>query len=91
MIANYGYKDGSGEFFISIDTDLCNGCENCVPACPTGALEIILNDYDEKVAAVTDKQRRQLKYSCAPCKPVSDRPVLPCVGVCQPVAIRHSW
>jgi hypothetical protein len=26
MIANYGYKDGSGEFFISIDTDCCDGC-----------------------------------------------------------------
>jgi hypothetical protein len=53
--------------------------------------EIILNDYDEKVAAVTDAQRRKLKYSCAPCKPVSDRPVLPCVAACKPEAIRHSW
>ena len=91
MIANYGYKDGSGEYFVSLDTALCNGCGDCVPACPSGVLEIILNDYDEQVAAVTDDQRRKLKYSCAPCKPVSDRPVLPCVAVCKPAAIRHSW
>lgn len=91
MIANYGYKDGSGDYFISIDTDLCNGCGDCVPACPAGVLEIILNDYDEKVAAVTENQRRKLKYSCAPCKPVSARPVAPCVAVCKPAAIRHSW
>jgi hypothetical protein len=52
---------------------------------------MIVNDYDENVAAVTDAQRRKLKYSCAPCKPVSNRPVLPCVAVCKPEAIRHSW
>jgi len=91
MIANYGYKDGSGEYFIALDTDLCNGCGDCVPRCPGGVFEIILNDYDEKVAAVTDAQRRKLKYSCAPCKPVSDRPVLPCVAACKPGAIHHSW
>ena len=39
MIANYGYKDGSGEFFISIDTDKCNGCGDCVKACPYGVFE----------------------------------------------------
>ena len=91
MIANYGYKDGSGEYFIAIDTDRCNGCRECAPACPAGVLEIILNDYDEEVPAVTDNHRRKLKYSCAPCKPVSNRPVLPCVSVCEPVAIQHSW
>lgn len=91
MIANYGYKDGSGEYFIVMDTAKCNGCGECVPACPAGVLEMILNDYDERVAAVSDSQRRKLKYSCAPCKPVSNRPVLPCVAVCKPAAIQHSW
>ncbi len=31
--ANYGYKDGSGEYFITIDTDLCNSCGKCAEAC----------------------------------------------------------
>lgn len=91
MIANYGYKDGSGEFYISIDTDGCNGCGDCVTCCPGKVLEVILNDYDEKVAAVTDSERRKLKYTCAPCKPVSNRPALPCQTACQPGVIRHSW
>ena len=26
MLANYGYKDASGDFFITIDTDKCDGC-----------------------------------------------------------------
>jgi len=91
MIANYGYKDGSGEYFIALNTDLCDGCGDCVKACPAGVLEMIVNDYDEKVAAVTDQQSKKIKYSCAPCKPVSNRPPLPCVAACKPAAILHSW
>lgn len=91
MIANYGYKDGSGEYYIAINTDLCDGCGDCATQCPAGVFEIILNDYDEKVPAVTNSQRQKLKYSCAPCKPVGNRPPLPCVAACKPVAIQHSW
>lgn len=91
MIANYGYKDGSGEYFISLNTDRCDGCGDCVTACPVGVLEMIVNDYDEKVAAVTDAQRKKIKYSCAPCKPLQDRPPLPCIAACKPVVIAHSW
>ena len=40
MLANYGYKDGSGDFFITIDTDKCDGCGDCVPACPAGCFEV---------------------------------------------------
>lgn len=40
MRANYGYKDGSGEYFITIDTDKYNGCGDCVPACPYGVLGV---------------------------------------------------
>lgn len=39
MRAHYGYKDGSGEYFIAIDAGACNGCGDCVPACPLGVLE----------------------------------------------------
>jgi Fe-S-cluster-containing hydrogenase component 2 len=91
MLANYGYKDGSGEYFITIDTDKCNECGDCVPACPQGVFEMITDDYDDVVAAVTEEQRKKIKYSCATCKPTSDRPELPCVKVCEPEAIVHSW
>ncbi len=97
MLAQYGYKDGSGEYFISIDTDKCNGCEDCIPVCPAGVLEVCENDFDplaeEIVAAVTEKHRKQIKYSCAPCKPSdqTEQKKLPCVSVCEPDAIAHSW
>lgn len=95
MIANYGYKDGSGEFFIAIDTDKCDGCGECVPACPGSVFEVGEDENDpfaeEEVASVTSEQRKKLKYTCGPCKPPHDRPELPCVAACGPGAISHSW
>ena len=93
MKANYGYLDGSGEYFITVDTDLCIECPDhpCAEACPQGLFEIIIDDYDDRVAAIRETERKKLKYACAPCKPVSDRPALPCVSACTPGALSHSW
>jgi len=91
VLAHYGYKDGSGEYFIVIDTDKCNGCGDCVKVCPAGVFDIIIDDYDEKVAAVVEEHRKKLKYSCAVCKPTSGYGVLPCIKACEPNAIKHSW
>jgi Fe-S-cluster-containing hydrogenase component 2 len=93
MKANYGYMDGSGEFYITIDTDSCMECADhpCVKACPADLFEIITDDYDDEVAAIREEQRKQIKYACGPCKPVADRPALPCVAACGPGALTHSW
>jgi len=95
MLANYGYKDGSGEYFITIDTDKCNGCGKCVEACPGKVLAVGEDQNDplneDEVAFVVDEERKKIKYTCGPCKPVSSRPVLPCVAACEPGAITHSW
>ncbi|HUU44215.1 MAG TPA: 4Fe-4S binding protein [Acidobacteriota bacterium] len=96
MLANYGYKDGSGDFFITIDTGKCTGCGDCVPACPAGVLAMIEDEFDieaeHELAAVTAEHAKKIKYSCAPCKPsgyvTAD---LPCVKACEPGAIAHSW
>jgi Fe-S-cluster-containing hydrogenase component 2 len=92
MQAHYGYEDGSGRFYITIDTDKCNGCEECLTACPASVFEMIEEDpvEDIMVAAVTEEQRKKIKYACAPCKP-SGYVSLPCVETCQPRAITHSW
>jgi len=96
MLANYGYQDGSGEFFITIDTDRCNGCGDCVSACPARLFAVVDEDphdplREEPVAIVVDDKRKKLKYECNPCKPPSVRPPLPCVTACQAEAIGHSW
>jgi len=91
MRANYGYQDGSGEFFITIDSNLCTSCEDCVTICPSGVLEMITDDYDDVTAAVTEEHRKKIKYSCAECKPMELQPPLPCITACEPGAIEHSW
>lgn len=95
MLANYGYKDGSGEYFITVDSEKCNGCSDCVEACPAGVLEVIEDQYDplegDVIASVTEEHRKKIKYSCGPCKPVGDRPPLPCMAACTQDAITHSW
>jgi len=72
VIANYGYKDGSGDYFISIDTDKCDGCGKCVEACPQGVFETGPDEADpfreEPVAKVVADQRKKIRYTCAPCK-----------------------
>jgi Fe-S-cluster-containing hydrogenase component 2 len=92
MIVHYGYKDGSGEYFISIDTDRCDGCRRCVEVCPQHVLEMrtmMVNLEDVLVAAVTEEHRKKIKYSCAPCKPEEGKP--PCVTACEQDAIAHTW
>ena len=95
MIANYGYKDGSGDYFISIDTDKCNGCGDCVKACPYGVLVTGEDENDpfreEPVVKVTEEHRKKIKYSCAQCKPVSGDATPPCIVSCEPQALSHSW
>ena len=96
MIANFGYKDGSGEYFISIDTDKCDGCGDCVPVCPARIFEIREEDPNDPfreipVAVVKESERKKIKYACGSCKPVSDLPPLSCVVACKKRAIGHSW
>jgi Fe-S-cluster-containing hydrogenase component 2 len=97
MLANYGYKDGSGEFFITVDTDKCDGCGKCVEACPCQVFEMLEDQNDPfrevPVAVVTEAHRKKIKYTCAPCKPASGYKSkdLPCVKACPKGAIVHSW
>jgi Fe-S-cluster-containing dehydrogenase component len=110
LIANYGYQDASGNYFISIDTAKCDGCGECVRACthstlsekqngtlrfddllPSSVLDIIVDDYDQRVVSVNLTHRNRLRYSCARCKSGREKTVPPCVAVCGANAMAHSW
>ncbi len=94
MIANYGFMDGSGSWFLAIDTDKCDGCGECVEVCPTKILEVGEDEYDpfreEPVAKVKPKERKKIRYDCAPCQPGYGKKSPPCVAACKPGAISHS-
>ncbi len=93
MIINYGYQDDSGMYFITVDTEKCNGCGNCVQACKYGVLEMISDELDPLedriVASVVERQRNRLKYSCSLCMSLNTEGALPCVGACTREAIKH--
>jgi len=90
MIANYGYKDGSGDWFISIDTDKCAKCEDkpCVEACPRDMFYVFTDDWDDEVVGVVEEKRKKVKFECMPCTKLEVRP---CVKACKPGAITFSF
>lgn len=92
MIANYGYMDGSGEYYITIDTSKCEVCEGkmCVAACPKALFVPFEDDYGEDVVKIDDDKVKDLRFQCMDCKPTERLP-LPCITACTPMALKHSW
>ena len=89
---HYGYTDGSGEYYIIIDSAKCDCCGECVKKCPQNALEMItemIDLEDKTVAAVTEQHRKKIRYTCAACKPENNK--TPCVLACKQSAIRCVW
>jgi Fe-S-cluster-containing dehydrogenase component len=97
MIANYGYEDGSGFYYITIDTDACVNCSGyeCTKACPGGVYAIEMDDYDDFVAVVAEAARKRLRELCSVCKAQNGSGAsehkLPCTEACPGAALRHSW
>jgi len=94
VIAAYGYEDGSGTYYISIDTDKCSNCKDrgCLNGCPAGIFELEMDDWEDEIAVVKKCERNRINDICAACKPVSNRPqLLPCQAACLLQAIDHSW
>jgi Fe-S-cluster-containing hydrogenase component 2 len=92
LITHYGYIDGSGEYYIVVDSDKCSGCRRCVIACPQKALELVtefIDLEDKTVAAVAEEHRKKIKYTCDACKPETKQ--TPCINACQSNAISIVW
>jgi hypothetical protein len=97
VIANYGYEDGSGFYYITIDGDACATCvdHGCRVACPQKVYAIELDDYDDPIAVVVEGTRKRLRELCSACKGQDGggvtRQELPCTSACAGGALRHSW
>lgn len=92
IIIYYGYADGSGEYYVVVDSEKCNGCGDCIKVCPQNALEIasLTVETEEKlVATVKEEHRKKLKYTCSPCKP--EKGIPPCNAACKQKAITCIW
>jgi len=89
MITYYGYADGSGEYFVAIDSDKCEGCGRCVKMCPKGVLQVgsvFIDLEDKSVAVVKEECCNKLGYLCAECGP--ERNQSPCVLSCRVGAVK---
>jgi ferredoxin len=96
MIVHYGYNDASGDFFIILDTDRCNGCGGCVSVCPESIFEVVGEDKNDPfregpVMMVKREKAKKLKYECVECKTKPGSGLPPCMRACEPRAILHSW
>lgn len=91
MIANYGYEDGSGHYYIKVDTAKCAECEEkaCITKCPEGLFITELDDFDDEVVVIRENARNTLQTNCADCK--SEGKTELCLTACTAEAIGFSW
>lgn len=92
MIANYGFEDGSGGYYIAIDTNKCKSCvkRGCLHGCRAKIYKMEVDDWDNEIAVVNKDECNRLKSICAECKPLRERSeLIPCENACHLRAIVH--
>jgi predicted CoA-substrate-specific enzyme activase len=87
----YGYADGTGEYFITVDTDLCDGCGKCVEACPAGILAMEEDAQGQPKVKVKDEIRKKLGFMCPGINACRQANGTNCQAACPKNAISHSW
>lgn len=91
MIIHYGYSDGSGKYYVSIDAEKCNACKICIEKCPQNALKIdtvMIDIEDKQVAVVHEAHRKKIQYTCASCHQKKE---IHCAQSCKKGAIAATW
>jgi predicted CoA-substrate-specific enzyme activase len=87
----YGYSDGTGNYFITVDTSLCDGCGKCVPACPSDIIEVAADEGGQLKARVKEEARQKLALLCPGHKECVGRLGVNCQRACTRDAISHTW
>ena len=87
----YGYSDGTGNYFITIDTELCDGCGECVKACPADIFIVDKDDDGQPKSKVKEEARKKLAFLCPGFQSCSRKNQANCHSVCQKDAVNHSW
>ena len=87
----YGYSDGTGNYFITIDTARCDGCGECVPVCPSAIFEVAAADGGQLKARVKEEARKKLAMLCPGYEACLSKVELNCQKACPRDAISHTW
>ena len=91
MKVHYGYTDGTGDYFITIDSGQCDGCGYCIEACPAGILIVAQEDGNQLKAGLKEEARRNLAFLCPGFRSCSLMHEVNCHSVCSKDAISHTW
>lgn len=86
----YGYDDGTGSYFISIDEALCSGCGKCVDICPAGIFTMFQRN-GRNTSEVKEEARKRLPILCPGIEGCRKLNSITCQTVCNENAIEHSW
>ena len=87
----YGYSDGTGNYFITIVTELCDGCGECVKVCPADIFVVDKDDDGQPSSKVKEEVRKKLALLCPGFQSCSRKNQVNCHSVCRKDAINHSW
>jgi ferredoxin len=91
MIIHYGYEDGSGRYYVSIDAEKCTLCGACITACPQKIIEsgeVLIDIEDKLVAVIGDAYRKKIRDTCGMCHKAKN---VQCVLGCKMGAIAATW
>jgi len=91
MKISYGYSDGTGEYYITVDTGKCDGCGKCISVCPAENLEVRPDDHGQLKAGIKDAVRKKIHLTCPGYKSCSTTHQANCHSACPNDAISHTW
>jgi predicted CoA-substrate-specific enzyme activase len=88
---HFGYSDGTGDYFITLDLSKCNGCGKCIAVCPAAVFELNREDGCQPKASVSEAARKRLSILCPGFNTCSGSQEKNCRNVCESNAISLSW
>ncbi|MFC1919955.1 acyl-CoA dehydratase activase [Chloroflexota bacterium] len=87
----YGFSDGTGDYYITIDLGRCDGCGECVSACPSDIFKVSAENGRQPRAEVTEAARKRLSIVCPGHILCSDVNQINCRSACPGDAISLTW